>query len=74
MINSTGIMNSARKASLTIAALALLAVAGCSTSQVANTTGDVVGGVAKGTVHVVAGAGRLVGRGVGAAYDAVTDE
>ena len=64
----------ARKLPLAIAALAMLAAAGCSTSQVANTTGDAVGAVGRGTVHVVAGAGRLAGRGVGAAYDALTDD
>ncbi len=57
-----------RKAMLTTSALVVLVTAGCSTSQVANTTGDVVGAAAKGTVHVVAGTGKLAARGVGLAF------
>jgi hypothetical protein len=55
-------------------AAATLTAAGCSTRHVANTTGDVVGFTGRTTVHAVAGAGRLVGRGVGATYTAFTDD
>ena len=60
---------------LTLATLLTAAsvVSACSTQQVANGTGDVLGAAGRTTVHAVSGAGRLVGRGVGAGYRAVTD-
>lgn len=63
-----------RRAAFVLGLVSVLGLAACSTAQVADTTGDIVGATARGTVHVVSGAGRLAGRGVGAAYNALTDE
>ncbi|MEX3016879.1 hypothetical protein [Gymnodinialimonas hymeniacidonis] len=59
---------------LAAAVLSTVTLGACSTSQVANTTGDVVGTVGRGTVHAVAGAGRLAGRGISAGFNALTDD
>jgi hypothetical protein len=63
-----------QKPALAVTLVAVMLGAGCSTSQVADTTGDTVGFVGRTAVHTVAGAGRLVGRGVSAGYSALTDD
>ncbi len=67
-------MKFVRRFAAVLAIVTVMAAAGCSTSQVANTTGNAVGAATRGTVHVVAGAGRLAGQGVSSAYGAFAEE
>lgn len=61
-----------RKGALMAAILAVAVTAGCSTNQVADNTGSVLGFAGRTTVHAVSGAGKLAYKGTKSAIGAVT--